>query len=82
MGKNINLKNYYKTSDLALAATLTLFFPIIGINKLNSFKFEFLFRHNEHIQKLIQTYWQGDIKVEPQSYFNSIKRLKNMIYNH
>ena len=73
--------NLYSTSDLALAATIFLFYPIRSINKENPSKVYFIFEKDKNFDLIIERYWHSDLKVDPQKYFNSIKALKNRIYN-
>ena len=78
--KTVN-NNLYLISDLALASAIYLYYPIKTINKSNPQKAYFIFKKNKNINAIIERYWCGDLKVEPQLYFNSIKALKNRIYN-
>ena len=80
MKNNIQHEDYYQTCDLALAATISLFYPIEKIEKYNPRKSQFLFKRNEELNKLIQNYWRGSLRVEPQSYFNQLKLIKTRLY--
>lgn len=72
---------YYHTSDLALSAAIFLYYPVKGIDKGNLKKIIFIFEKDKKFDLLIENYWCGKLKVDPQRYFNSIKTLKNRIYN-
>ena len=74
-------ENFYSTSDLALAATLNLYYPIKEFNKKNPKRVYFIFKKDKNFDLLVERYWKGDLKVNPQEYFNSIRSLKNRIYN-
>lgn len=80
MTKDIFKKDFFKTSDLALATALSLWQPIEGINKENPRKALFLFEQNEKLDELIRKYWQGKLKVEPQAYFNQLRIIKARLY--
>ena len=79
----MNIKNNsYSTSDLALAAVLSLHYQIKAINKDNPKRVFFIFTKDKKTDLIIEKYWRGELKVNPQAYFNSIKLLKNRIYNN
>lgn len=80
MKKDIDL-NEYKTSDLALATAISLFHPLQSIDRQNPTKSLFIFRKNKSLDKVINNYWEGKLKVEPKSYFNQLKTLKSRIYS-
>ena len=79
--KNYLDKNYYKTSDLALATTLSLHFPIITIDRSNSRKVLFIFDRTQELDQLVEQFWQSKISVEPQTFTNQIKNIKTRIYS-
>jgi len=68
------------TSDLALATTLSLNFPILSIDKSNPRKASFIFKSDEKLQLLIQAYWAGTVRVNPQVYFNQLRVIKSRLY--
>ncbi len=71
----------YKTSDLACATVISLFYPIKEIERKNPKKVYFIFERNDKLDKLLDQYWQQKLKVEPQSFFNQLKIIKARIYN-
>ncbi|MHB8276494.1 MAG: DUF5659 domain-containing protein [Candidatus Humimicrobiaceae bacterium] len=75
------MDNLYSTSDLALAAAVSLYYPIKSIDKKNPSKVYFIFEKDKKFDLIVECYWRSDLKVDPQKYFNSIKALKNRIYN-
>ena len=72
--------NFFKTSDLALAAAISLWHPIDAIDKQNPHKAQFLFKRNEELDELIESFWRGQLKVEPQSFFNQMRTIKTRLY--
>lgn len=80
MTKSLNLNDYYSTSDLALAAAISLSYPIETIDKINPHKAQFLFKREEGLDRLIEGYWRGELKVNPQAYFNQLKVIKARLY--
>lgn len=77
-----NNENIYSTSDLALAATLNLYYPVRSIKRTNSNKAEFIFKKNKKLDLIIERFWRSELKVDALSYFNSLRTLKNRIYNN
>lgn len=73
-------ENFYKTSDLTLAATLSLHFPITAIDRSAPRKVLFVFDHTPELDRLIEKFWRNEIAVEPQVFANQIKNLKTRIY--
>lgn len=77
----INQENKYRTQDLALSAFLNLYFPILSLEKLDQFKFQFVFEDSISLQKEIDSFYNNTGKVNPKDYFNSIKNLKSRFYS-
>jgi len=74
-------KNIYRTSDLALAATISISYPIQAIDRVTNFsKAYFLFRRAKELEQLIEKYWRQELRVEPQAYFNQLKIIKARLY--
>ncbi len=79
--ENLKLKDYYSTSDLALATAISLWYPIDAIDRQNPRKAIFLFKRDEKFDELIEVYWKRELKVEPQTYFNQLKAIKARLYS-
>ena len=71
-----------KISDLGLATLLlTLQFELVGLERADAKRINFLFRHAEGFEKVITDYWAGaEISVSVQSLFGNQKQLKNRLY--
>jgi len=80
--KVLKTNNYYKTSSLALAATISLWYPIEAIDKTNPCKAYFLFKRDEHLDELIESFWRRELKVDPQAYFDQLKVIKSRLYEN
>jgi len=74
-------ENYYKTSDLSLATSLSLFSPIESTEIVDNKKVLFVFQKSQELDKLIAMYWRGEIRVEPQQFFSQLKVIKTRIYS-
>lgn len=76
----MKITDYYKTSDLGLAATISMSYPIDLIDKTNPRRAVFVFVREEGIDQCIEGYWSGELKVSPREYFSQIKYLKSRLY--
>jgi len=82
MTQRLNQNEYFKSSDLALCATLCYFgYSIESIDKTNPAKSLFLIKRDDKLDDLIKGFWSHQLKVEPSAFFNCIKELKNRIFN-
>ena len=73
-------EDYYSTSDLSLATTLSLWYPIEEIDRSNPRKAFFIFRKTPELEKLIDQYFRNEIKISPQVYFNQLRVIKARLY--
>ena len=80
MNKIMSELKYYRTSDLALASAIALYYPIDAIDKQNPHKAEFIFRREENFDALIEQYWKGLLRIEPQAYFQQLRLVKSRLY--
>lgn len=78
--QKLNMNDYYSTSDLALATTISLNFSIKEMDKTNPRKAIFIFDRNKKLDEYINRYWRKEILVEPRQYFDQLKALKARIY--
>lgn len=81
MIQQLTQNDYYRTTDLALAATLSLRYPIEFIERGNPQKASFVFLRNEGLDKVVEMYWRREMQVEPQAYFDQLKLIKARIYS-
>ncbi len=73
-------KDFYRTADLALASAIFLFYPLETLDKQNPRKAQFLFRQSEGLNQIVEQFWKGELKVEPQAYFNALRIIKARLY--
>lgn len=74
-------QQFYRTSDLGLATTISLYFPIREINRSNPRKVLFIFDLTDELNNFVNKFWRGEVTVEPQTFTNQIKNIKNRIYS-
>ena len=72
--------DFFSSFDLALAAAIFLFYPLEAIDKENPRKAQFLFKKTADLEKLVEDYWHGDLRIEPQAYFNALRIIKARLY--
>lgn len=72
--------NLFKTSDFALATTISLWFPVEMIEKTDPRKAIFYFKRDESLDQLVESYWRGVLKVNPLAYFSQLKAIKSRLY--
>ncbi len=73
-------ENLYSTSDLALAAAISILHPVEAIDKANPRKALFIFKSTSKLLQTVEMYWRGELKVDPKEYFNALKNLKGRLY--
>jgi len=78
--ENLNVNEYYASSDLALVTAISLWYPIEIIDKTNPRKAQFLFKRDENLDQLIEAYWKNELKVSPIAYFQQLKIIKARLY--
>lgn len=69
-------------SDLGLSSLLlALQFQLVGLERVNEKRVNFIFTHAEGIDRVIGDFWADvEISVSVQSLFNCQKVLKNRLY--
>ena len=78
--KTIHETDFYRTSDLACAAAVSLFVPLDSIDKTDRRRAFFIFERNGELDGLLEAFWKGTLQVEPRAYFDQIKALKTRLY--
>jgi hypothetical protein len=82
MTKILKEKDYFKSSDISLCATICCYgYQIEAIDRQNPSKAVFLIKRDEQLDGLIKLYFTHQLKVEPLSFFNFLKEIKSRIYN-
>jgi hypothetical protein len=73
--------NKYETTDLALATTLLVYYPIIELRRIDGKRVAFVFNDSDKLQKTIQEYWNGTLRENPTVLFNAMRTLKTRLYS-
>lgn len=79
-GTSLTPNEFFTSTNLSLVAVLSLWHPIEKIDKTNPGKVRFFFKQNDQLNKSIESYWEGNLRVEPLVYFNQLKAIKARLY--
>ncbi len=80
--ENLEEKNQFITYDIGLASALfTLGYDLWDVDKTNPQKSKFIFRRDEHIDKMIYEYWDNKLTLPARSLLDNQKMLKNRLYS-
>jgi hypothetical protein len=72
---------YLKVSDLCLATTLALYSPVESTEFVDNKKVLFVFLKTQDLSRLVDLFWRGELREEPQQFFNQLKVIKTRIYS-
>ena len=59
----MRINQYWQSADLALVTTISLWYPIEAIDRSNPSKAVFLFKRDEQLDQLLESYWKKELKV-------------------
>ncbi len=78
----IHTNEYERISDFALITVISMYLPIEALERDPKYapKVFFIFKRSEELDHLIEAYWKGDLRVEPQAFFTQQKNIKSRIY--
>ena len=78
---DISISMEFASQDLALStALLSLGYELIELDKSEARRVKFVFAKNPQLDQAVQDYFNRALLIEPQSYFDCMKRLKNRLY--
>ena len=78
--EKLSSDKYFSSSDLALVTAISLHFPIDAIDRRNPYKAYFLFKRDEDLDRLINSYYRGERQEDPIKYFQQLKIIKARLY--
>jgi hypothetical protein len=64
---------HYTTTDLCLAAVLSLYYPLAGAEHQGV---AFVFQCDDFIESLVEQYHRGDLTVEPHTFYMQVEALR------
>ena len=78
----LNVTEQFITYDLGLAAALaSLGYTLWDIDRTDLKKAQFIFKRDEHIDKMIDSYWDSSLTLPARGLFDNQKMLKNRLYS-
>ncbi len=76
------MNEYYETRDICLAAVLQcLRNPVIAVEWQEDGRATFFFDDAASCHKIVEEFWLFHLKVEPRTFFNSLKAVKARLYD-
>ena len=73
-------KQYYVNSDMGSAAALIVSgFELASLDRSDPKKVRFIFKGRIGIKEAMDNYWNCNLPLDSQTYFNALKRLKNQL---
>ncbi len=80
--ESLDSREQFITYDIGLASALiTLGYTLWDVDKSNPKKSQFIFRRDEHIEKMINQYWDDKLTLPARSLIDNLKMLKNRLYS-
>jgi len=80
--KQLDLRNYYTSSDLGCcSALITAGYELEKLDKTNPRKTVFLIVRDEGIDDTVNRFWANQLQVDARTFFENIKMLKSRIYS-
>ncbi|MCH8049340.1 hypothetical protein IH979_01365 [Patescibacteria group bacterium] len=80
--ENLNVDDYYNTSDMGLAAALV--FLGYGVQAIDDTthrnRVEFVFKRDEKLDEFVERFFKRELSVEPLGFFDSLKHIKSWLY--
>lgn len=73
-------RTLYRTGDVALAAVICLWYPLDAIERHADGPVFFVFRWAVDLDSVLEDYWRGVIRVEPQAYCQHIHLLQRRVW--
>ncbi len=75
-------KQSYNTTDISLAAYLSLRHKTLGVQDANERRATFIFEGDETaINDDVDKFYKREGMVEPREFFDAIRSMKSMLYN-
>ena len=71
---------YYRCSDFPLIVSLSIWLPIIAIDRTDPRRVYFLFLRSNELDSLVANYNRRELRVEPQAFYHATKNVKARLY--
>ena len=77
----MKIEEYFSTPDLNLAVVVSLSYPLDCIERLSDKKSSFVFKREEGLDQLIESFWRRELRVEPIQFSEQKKLLLLQVGN-
>lgn len=74
------MKDLYRTSDFPLAAALSIWLPIVAVDREDARRAYFLFDRSEELNALLEGFNRRTLLVPPEAFYHAIKSVKARLY--
>jgi hypothetical protein len=72
----------FQTKDFPLSSSLSSKgFPLIGLDRTDLRRVQFCFKRTKELEDAIESFWRGELLVEPRAFAMHQKLLKSRIYS-
>ncbi|MEK7622305.1 MAG: DUF5659 domain-containing protein [Patescibacteria group bacterium] len=75
-------KDVFLTSDLVLTSVISLWYPLDLIDKSNPKKAQFQFKRESGLDELVESYWRGDLRIEPKQFSSQMRIIKSRLFEN
>ncbi|MDC0449055.1 hypothetical protein OAL67_00395 [bacterium] len=75
MTSTLKENEIYKQSYLTLCICLSLYFPLLALDKSNPKEVQFIFAHTKELDDVVELFWNKELSVEPIAYEDQRKIL-------
>jgi hypothetical protein len=70
----------YSTQDIYTATVLSLFFPIYRFDFTDPHKILFIWKRDQGLDDVLESYYRKELKLEPQAVLHQYKDLRTRLY--
>lgn len=78
--QHIPHENLYRTSDFPLVAALSIWLPIIAIDRTDPQRCYFLFERSDQLNTLLENFNRRTLLVPPEAFYHAMKSVKVRLY--
>jgi len=81
MNKKIRREKFSTTHLNLASALLAKGFKLEELKRVTPSRAEFLFRKTERLDKAMEMFWAGEMRIEPKAYYQAEREIKSRIYD-
>jgi len=73
------ISDFFSTSDIGVTTVLSLYYPVYLIDKSDPTRAVFFFKRESGLDELIQSYWNRELKIEPQLLLSQRRQIQRRL---